>query len=120
EWMRSNHHVCVEVDEVTSREEWMSVIVSGRYEELPDIPEYKSARLQALDLLQGRAVWWWEPACISSSQRDMPHSSTPIAYRIHIDQMTGHRATPNPVESNGSSGKTTAIKRGWLRSLLRV
>jgi hypothetical protein len=36
EWMRANPHVCVELDEVDDAEQWMSVILFGRYEELPD------------------------------------------------------------------------------------
>lgn len=35
EWMRTNPLVCVEVDEVTSHDQWVSVIVFGRFEELP-------------------------------------------------------------------------------------
>jgi hypothetical protein len=35
EWMRTNPLVCVEVDEVTSHDQWVSVIAFGRYEELP-------------------------------------------------------------------------------------
>src|ERR1022692_3717393 len=34
EWMRANPRVCVEVDDVVSPEEWVSVVVVGRYEEL--------------------------------------------------------------------------------------
>ena len=37
EWMRSNPLVCVQVDDVISHFRWSSVIVLGRYEELPDI-----------------------------------------------------------------------------------
>src|SRR5215472_3942951 len=44
EWMRSNPHVCLEVDERTSQQQWMSIIVFGRYEELPDTPQYQHAR----------------------------------------------------------------------------
>src|ERR1700686_887352 len=43
-WMRTNPLVCVEADEVVSPQEWMSVIVLGRYEELPDTPEYQFER----------------------------------------------------------------------------
>ena len=39
DWMRANPLVCVEADEVVSPEEWVSVIVFGRYEELPDTPD---------------------------------------------------------------------------------
>jgi nitroimidazol reductase NimA-like FMN-containing flavoprotein (pyridoxamine 5'-phosphate oxidase superfamily) len=43
---------------------------------------------------------WWEPAYISQAHRDQPHSLTPIFYRIHIEKMTGHRATSDePGES---------------------
>ena len=56
QWMRANPLVCIEVDELTSREEWMSVIVFGRYEELPDLPEHRHAREQALELLQRRSA----------------------------------------------------------------
>lgn len=101
EWMRANPLVCVEVDEVISDTEWMSIIVFGRYEELPDEPKYEQARQRALSILQKRAIWW-EPAYISQQHRDQLHSLNPIFYRIHIEKMTGHRATseePAPVNS---------------------
>jgi nitroimidazol reductase NimA-like FMN-containing flavoprotein (pyridoxamine 5'-phosphate oxidase superfamily) len=93
EWMRSNPLVCFEVDEVISDNQWMSIIVFGRYEELPDEPEYEQARIHAHALLEKRAMWW-EPAYMSQAHRDQPHSLIPIFYRIHIRSMTGHRATP--------------------------
>ena len=91
-WMRDNPLVCLEVDEVISETEWMSLVVFGQYEELADTPEYEHARMQAFSLLQKRAIWW-EPAYVSQEHRDQPHSSMPVFYRIHIDKMTGHRAT---------------------------
>ncbi len=36
EWMRANPMVCVEMDEVAADDQWTSVIVFGRYEELPE------------------------------------------------------------------------------------
>lgn len=92
EWMRSNPLVCLEVDEVIGHNEWMSIIVFGRYEELPDRPEYEHARIRAHAVLQKRAMWW-EPAYISQEHRDQPHSLIPIFYRIHVNKITGHRAT---------------------------
>ncbi len=35
EWMRYNPLVCLEVDEVEDSEHWTSVVIFGRYEELP-------------------------------------------------------------------------------------
>jgi len=101
EWMRANPLVCLEVDEIVSENQWMSIIVFGRYEELPDKPEYENARIRAHAFLQKRATWW-EPAYISKEHRDQTHSLTPIFYRIHIKSMTGHRATadePKPVNA---------------------
>ena len=92
EWMRSNPLVCLEVDDIIDADQWMSLIVFGQYEELPDKPEYQSARRRAHSFLQKRALWW-EPAYLSQEHRDHPHSSIPIFYRIHIEKMTGHRAT---------------------------
>jgi len=44
EWMRQNRLVCLESDELISHGQWASVIVTGRYEELPDAPEYAGER----------------------------------------------------------------------------
>jgi nitroimidazol reductase NimA-like FMN-containing flavoprotein (pyridoxamine 5'-phosphate oxidase superfamily) len=118
EWMRANPHVCVEIDELSSHEEWMSVIVFGHYEELPNIPENKVLRARALELLQRRAMWW-EPAYVSASHRDTPHSATPISYRIHIDRITGHRATPDIVDAGTPDINAATAKKSWLSSIRR-
>ena len=96
EWMRSNPLVCVEVDEVVSRRRWSSVVVLGRYEELPDTPEYGEARLQAERRLKKRALWW-QTAYAAGQARSGPHPSKAIFYCIHIDEITGRRATADPV-----------------------
>jgi nitroimidazol reductase NimA-like FMN-containing flavoprotein (pyridoxamine 5'-phosphate oxidase superfamily) len=118
EWMRSNPLVCLEIDERISSEQWMSVVVFGRYEELPDISEYAPARSQALELLQRRAMWW-EPAYVAAGHRDTPHSFAPISYRIHIDRMTGHRATPDLAEAAVSGTEVSTARESWLGSILR-
>src|SRR6516162_9638365 len=58
EYMRANPHVCVEADEVLGQDNWVSVVVLGRYEELPDTPEYGQERRKAQSLLEKRAMWW--------------------------------------------------------------
>ncbi|HEY3025617.1 MAG TPA: pyridoxamine 5'-phosphate oxidase family protein [Pyrinomonadaceae bacterium] len=116
EWMRANPQVCLEIDERTSAEEWMSVIVFGRYEEMPDEPHYKAARVKAHRLLQQRAMWW-EPAYMSNAHREGCHSLVPVFYRIHIAHMTGHRATP---DIPGVSDTHPLIrKEGWVDSIRR-
>lgn len=94
DWMRSNPLVCVEIDERTSRQQWVSIVISGRFEELLDTPEFAADRAQAHRTLQVHAPWWeYTTVPVAESQRKAG-SFTPIFYRIHIDKMTGHRATP--------------------------
>jgi nitroimidazol reductase NimA-like FMN-containing flavoprotein (pyridoxamine 5'-phosphate oxidase superfamily) len=61
EWMRANPLVCVEVDEIAADDQWVSVIVFGRYEELPESCASESARLRAPERPQpvGEVVPAW-------------------------------------------------------------
>ena len=107
EWMRSNPLVCLEIDERTSHYQWMSVIVSGRYEELPEALEYEGARAHALEVLQKREMWW-QTACVATENREQ---RPPIFYRIHILQMTGHRARPDAIEAATVNAQATRVFR---------
>ena len=117
DWMRANPLVCVEADEVVSPQEWVSVIVFGRYEELADTPELQSARASAYELLWHKNGVWWEPAAKTPERGSGP--LVPIWYRIHIVRITGHRATPDP---GGSPGARPSIpesgESSWFQRLL--
>lgn len=114
EWMRSNELVCFEMDHIENEHEWVSIVVFGRYEELPDTLQCQGARAQAYKYLGKRAMWW-EPAYMSEKHRDQPHALTPVFYRIHIQEMTGHRATLNGQARTAIPVAT--VKRGWLSKL---
>ena len=119
EWMRANPLVCVEVDEVVSAQEWKTLIVFGRYEELPDLPEWQSARAVAHQLLKQYAVWW-EPAYVKTILHAGERPLVPIFYRIHIRQITGHGATSVPMSPRDTRLPTTdSEETGWLQRLLR-
>jgi nitroimidazol reductase NimA-like FMN-containing flavoprotein (pyridoxamine 5'-phosphate oxidase superfamily) len=77
EWMRYNPLVCVEVDEVEDNEHWTSVVISGRYEELQRMPDWKDPSLHSLDLLNQRAGWWVS-GCASAAHRDQKQPLNPI------------------------------------------
>jgi uncharacterized protein len=94
EWMRTNPLVCVDADEVLGQDNWTSVLVFGRYEELLDNPKYAARRLNAHSLLEQRTFWWRE-AIATSQTRNEELRPVPILYCIHIDKMTGHRASPD-------------------------
>ncbi|QVL34037.1 pyridoxamine 5'-phosphate oxidase family protein [Telmatocola sphagniphila] len=47
EWLRENPKVCVEVEKITSYDQWITVIVFGIFEELPEVLADDTAPLQA-------------------------------------------------------------------------
>jgi nitroimidazol reductase NimA-like FMN-containing flavoprotein (pyridoxamine 5'-phosphate oxidase superfamily) len=119
EWMRANPLVCVEVDEVVSPQQWVSVIAFGHYEELPDTPEWLSARAFAHERLK-RTGMWWEPAYVKTILGGAQRPLVPVFYRIHIVQTTGHQASPDPVAPPAARPSTLASREaGWLQTLLR-
>jgi nitroimidazol reductase NimA-like FMN-containing flavoprotein (pyridoxamine 5'-phosphate oxidase superfamily) len=138
EWMRCNPLVCVELDQVVDDEQWMSIIILGRYEELPDTPEEEvleahkprsrtasptwrqRERLHAHELLQEHAKWW-EPGCASCTHRDPDQAVEPIFYRICIDRISGRQATPNPGALAGATASLPVRERqGWLRRVFHA
>lgn len=119
EWMRANPLVCVEADEIINHRHWRSVIVQGRYEELPDMPEWRPDRELAHAQLRQQAAWW-EPACVRTAHLVAAHELIPMYYRIHIDQVTGRRAEPDPAERGTLVEPATTLKiEGWLKRVLR-
>ena len=122
ECMRANPLVCVETDEVASSQQWVSIVVFGLYEELPDTPTCQQERAFAHNLLQKKAMWW-EPGCETAVLRHsiQPQLAlSPLFYRIRVVQISGHRAGPEsatPTDTRVS--RTDSCENGWLRRVLR-
>jgi uncharacterized protein len=116
ECMRANPLVCVETDEVASSQQWVSIVVFGLYEELPDTPTCQQERAFAYNLLQKRAMWW-EPGCETAVRRTIQRqlALSPLFYRIRVVQISGHRAGPEPAAPTD----TRVSKNGWLQRILR-
>src|ERR1700722_7136411 len=95
-WRRPNPLVAVEADEVKSHGDWTSVVVRGRFEEFPDTPEYADKRHQAQVVLEKRSLWW-QTGFAAAQTRGQFDRDLPIFYCIHIDELSGHRAMPDPV-----------------------
>jgi hypothetical protein len=95
EWMRLNPLVCVEAEEVVNSEQWVSVVVFGKYEELPDTPEWQSERVVAHQLLEQKPAWW-EPGYVKTILHGKERPLVPVYYRIQIVEITCHRAGPEP------------------------
>ena len=93
EWMRANPHVCVQFDDIKSFDHWTSVLVFGRYEELPDSPEGEEERQRAYAVLQQEENWW-QPGGAAGGHHGSAVPFQVIYFRIRIEQITGRRAVP--------------------------
>jgi nitroimidazol reductase NimA-like FMN-containing flavoprotein (pyridoxamine 5'-phosphate oxidase superfamily) len=97
EWMRENPLVCVEADRIVSPQEWMSVIILGHFEEMPDTEEWRQQRAMTHELLQGRPMWW-EPGYAKTIVHGTERPMDPIYFRIQIAEITGRRGIPDSAE----------------------
>ena len=94
-WMRANPRVCIEADEVVTRQDWATVIVIGRYEEITDAPEHEHRQIHAHNLLK-RNPLWWEPGYVKTVIQGTERPLSEHTYfRIHIDEISGHRGVPD-------------------------
>jgi uncharacterized protein len=90
-WIRANPRVCVQTDAIENHGEWTSVVVNGRYEELPE-PQYTAERKHASSLLAKRDQWWLN-ALGERQMRLGENSIEPLFFRIRIQSMSGLCAT---------------------------
>jgi nitroimidazol reductase NimA-like FMN-containing flavoprotein (pyridoxamine 5'-phosphate oxidase superfamily) len=110
-WMRVNPLVCVEIDESTGQNQWATLIISGRYEELAATPENAYARRVAERVFERHPVWW-EPASVTPVGRP---ARQPVLFRILVCAMTGRRAKPEvPIEPAPPSRVMEERRAGWL------
>jgi uncharacterized protein len=98
EWMRLNPLVCVQVEEVRGHDEWMSVVIFGKYVEIPNGPEFAKSREDIRSLLQKRSLWW-QSGYTASQIRRKPKAPSPVFFYIGIEEITGLRATPDTKEN---------------------
>jgi len=93
EWMRANPSVCLQVDEIAAPDDWTSIVVHGRYEELPDTAEHSHNREWVLSLLEAKSPSW-RAAFAASQVRTHPNTHPAVFYCIHIEQLSGVRGSP--------------------------
>lgn len=91
DWMRANPQVSFFVHSRGDGQEWKSVIVDGRYEELPDRIGYKRERDHAWSLLSRHADWW-EPGALKPVTPPLSDHSEHIFFRILVEQISGREA----------------------------
>ena len=93
DWMRTNPLVCVEVEKIVSRREWRTIVILGRYQELPNSPEFHETRLLAHNLLATTPAWW-EPGAVKTFLQRVEGPFQPIYFRVLIDEISGRRGEP--------------------------
>jgi len=93
-WMRDNPKVCVEVEDIADRENWTSIVVIGRYEEIHQHPDTTGALQRAERLLQQRPKWWFPGAARTTSREP----AGVVIYRIQIASMSGRRVSRSRAE----------------------
>ena len=92
EWMRANPLVSVQVDEHGQGRGWRSVVVDGRYEELPDRIGYKLQRDHAWSVLS-KHTDWWELGALKPVMPPTADSGPHVFFRILIEQVSGREAS---------------------------
>jgi uncharacterized protein len=97
EWMRSNPRVCLTVDEISDKNHWTTVVLSGSYEEVGDLDDSGEAQKRSLQLFQQRREWWL-PAMAKHSP-NVPRKA--VVIRIRIERMTGRRSMRSDVAASG-------------------
>ena len=104
DWMRTNPHVCLQVDDVGGVNGWKSVVVEGLFEELPKAPDPDAGmtsvermtapvdgdRKLAWSLLATHANWW-EPGALKPGDALSP-SGSHLFYQIRIEALSGRQA----------------------------
>ena len=104
EWMRANPKVCIQIDEIADQTQWVSVIVNGLYEELPEL-QYAAEREHARQLLEKQGRWWLN----TFAERQLKLGDKliePLFFRICVDSMTGLCATEKIGDINAMNKKS--------------
>lgn len=89
DWMRTNPTVCILIDEISSPQEWRSVVVNATFEELT---ETSGHRAHAWSLLQSRNPIWWVPGGGKPDQPAIGKGARHLFCRFNIVQVTGRQA----------------------------
>lgn len=65
DWMRSNPHVCLEVDQISDKLQWKCLVIQGQFHEFTD----PNGRDLAWSILQEQNDWWEPGGMKLPSQR---------------------------------------------------
>lgn len=85
EYLRSNPRVCIQFDDISSPQVWISVIVQGQLEEITGEVEQEHAHR----LLESAA--WWEPAYVRTTVQGKIRPAQPLYVRVLAEEIGGRQ-----------------------------
>jgi len=88
DYVRGNPSACIQFDEIKSRQDWISVIADGQFEELID----PAAQDRAHSLLETAA--WWEPGYVRTTIKGQLRPAKGMYFRISVEAINGRRGIP--------------------------
>lgn len=115
DWMRKNPKVCIEVEDIVDKQNWTTLVIFGRYEELVDDPEFEDERTHARDLLAKSATWWQPAYFVGAERKDI--EEVPVFYRIRVERITGHHSFNEHIDAMIPPGEPGALKKKRIRGL---
>lgn len=92
DFMRANPEVSLIVEEHGQGREWKSVVIEGRFEELPDRIGSKRERDHAWSLLS-RHFDWWEPGALKPVTPSLSGHLEHVFFRVLVEELSGREAT---------------------------
>lgn len=106
-WMRKNPLVCIEIEDVNEQDDWTTIVIFGRFEELPDEPEFQTQRIYAHELLSQKPMWWQTAFAAGAKHENV--EEIPVYYRIYIERISGHRAFNEDLKSFLTAKKSSKV-----------
>lgn len=92
DFLRSNPHVCLQIENYHDKHHWVSIVVDAAFQELPDDEQYHDERLHAWTLL-GQYFDWWEPGALKTHPQPVRASSPHVFFALDIITVSGIEAT---------------------------
>lgn len=92
DYLRSNPHVCLQIDKYRDKHNWVSIVVDAAFQELPDDEQYHDERLHAWELL-AHYFDWWEAGAIKTHHQPVRGSSPHVFFALDIIAVSGIEAT---------------------------
>jgi nitroimidazol reductase NimA-like FMN-containing flavoprotein (pyridoxamine 5'-phosphate oxidase superfamily) len=92
ESLRADPHVCIQLDQIETAQDWHSVLVEGLFQELPDDETGHTEHMYAWSLLQKKNDWW-EPGAYKPGEPNISSTpSLPVFFSVQIESLPGRRA----------------------------